>query len=256
MRASPAILSACLLLCSVAHADKIKKEMIVTVSDHAQQVNNHPYVHTTPGYSNTTCNGSGTVNGTATTIGSTTDINGQVYTNTDCSTTSTPARTTSGNRVTVNNSAWLTDTATGDQYLIECTAGWVGSKCSNLIGQTYKAVLDGNNIIIYGKKGMKDVSAKYHVREYLPKQGYVSTVTASSPTANPANTVVKNWTTEEKFTWEWYNSLPEDDRNYVHEFCPANPTGRALLPHARVLAGQNADRVMDCSAWNSAKAKL
>lgn len=160
MRAKPAILSACLFFCSVAQADKIKKEMIVTVSDHAQQVNNHPYVYTTPGHSNTTCNGTGTVNGTATTIGSTTDINGQVSTNTDCSTTSTPTRTTSGNRVTVSNSAWLTDTATGDQYLIECTAGWAGSKCSNLVGQTYKAVLDGNNIIIHGKKGMKDASAK------------------------------------------------------------------------------------------------
>jgi hypothetical protein len=253
MRASPAILSACLLLCATAQADKVKKEMIVTVSDHVQQVNNHPYAYTTPGHSNTTCNGTGTVNGTATTIGSTTDINGQVYTNTDCSTTSNPARTTTGNRVTVSNSAWLTDTATGDQYLIECTASWVGSKCSNLIGQSYKAVLDGNNIIIFGKKGMKDVSVKYHVREYLPKQGYVP---ASTPAANVPTAVSKQWTGEERFTWEWYNSLSEDDRNYVHEFCPANPTGKALLPHAKVLAGQNADRAMDCGAWNSAKAKL
>jgi len=256
MKASPAILCACLFFCSIAQADKIKKEMIVTVSDHAQQVNNHPYAYSTPGHSNTTCSGTGNVNGTATTIGQTTNVNGQVNTNTDCSTTSTPARTTSGNRVTVNNSAWLTDTATGDQYLIECTASWVGSKCSNLIGQSYKAVLDGNNIIIYGKKGMKDASAKYHVREYLPKQGYVPTLPASAASTSAPSAVAKNWTGEEKFTWEWYNSLLEDDRNYVHEICPANPTGRALLPHAKVLAGQNADRAMDCAAWNSAKAKL
>jgi hypothetical protein len=65
----------------------------------------------------------------------------------------------------------------------------------------------------------------------------------------------KHWSEDEKFTWSFYNSLPEDDKIYVGEFCSANPTGRALLPHAKVLVGQEPDRCLYCSPWISAHAK-
>jgi hypothetical protein len=65
----------------------------------------------------------------------------------------------------------------------------------------------------------------------------------------------KHWSEDEKFTWSFYNTLPEDDKIYIGVFCSANPTGRALLPHAKVLAGQEPDRCLYCSPWISANAK-
>ena len=65
----------------------------------------------------------------------------------------------------------------------------------------------------------------------------------------------KHWSEGEKFTWSFYNSLPEDDKTYVGEFCSANPTGKALLPHAKVLAGQEPDRCLYCSDWIAVNAK-
>jgi hypothetical protein len=55
------------------------------------------------------------------------DTSGRASTDTNCNTTYTPPKTVSGNRVTVDNAAWVTDVLTGDEYLIQCTAGWVGS---------------------------------------------------------------------------------------------------------------------------------
>jgi hypothetical protein len=73
----------------------------------------------------------------------------------------------------------------------------------------------------------------------------------------PINAAVsaQGWSEDEKYIWGFYNSLPEDDKSYVLEFCPANPTEKALLPHAKVLAGQPPDRSLGCSYWLSAKAK-
>src|SRR5262249_25614307 len=170
MRLIPAVVLFVLvsLPCVSVHADD-KKELTVVAGRAAQQVNNHPWSHTTPGSATTDCSGYGTVRGTATDLGGITDIHGTVDTETNCNTTYTPAKTVSGNRITVDNAAWVTDVKTGDEYLIKCTAGWAGSKCSYLNSGTYKAELKGNNMWITGTmKGMKEITAKYHVLRYVP----------------------------------------------------------------------------------------
>jgi hypothetical protein len=61
---------------------------------------------------------------------------------------------------------------------------------------------------------------------------------------------------DDRFTWQWYSGLPEDDKKYVSEFCPANPSGKALLPRARVNAGEPAERALYCKPWLSAAHQL
>lgn len=177
------ILVLCLAICSGAASEDKKKHMIVEAGAAARQVNNHPRSYTTNGQSNTTCSGSGNVNGTAIqTSPTTTNVSGTVDTNTDCSTTYRPPQTVHGNRVTVDNAAWVTDVATGDQYLIQCTANWVGSKCSYLTGGRYAADVEGNTMWINGMKGMKKETAKYHVLQFV--KGSATPVTSAS--ASPA----------------------------------------------------------------------
>ena len=236
------------LLCAPSRAEDKKKHFIVRAGAGARQVNNHPWAYTTPGQASTNCSTNGSVNATGTTIGTTTDVNGTVNANTNCDTTYRPPQTTTGNRVTVDNASWVTDINSGDQYLIKCTAGWAASKCSYLTGGEYKAALEGNSMWITGMKGMKEMTAKYHVLQYIPSN-------SSQPSA-PAVVSSQNWNEDEKFTWSFYNSLPEDDKNYIREFCPANPNERALLPRANVAAGKAPDRSLSCQAWVSAKAKL
>jgi hypothetical protein len=230
-------------------ADDKKKYMTVHVGNSTRQVNNHPWSYTTPGHSDANCSTTGTIDATGTTVGSTTDIDGSVRANTDCSTTYRPPRTTTGNRITVNNASWVTDTSSGDQYQIECTANWIASRCSFLGDGDYKAALEGNNLWITGMKGMKEMTAKYHILQYVPAR-------RASPPAAAATVSSGNWTDDEKFTWNWYMSLPEDDKKYVREFCSVNPTERALLPHAKTLSGASTERALYCSPWVSAKAKL
>jgi hypothetical protein len=242
-------------LCTVISADD-KKEMIVVAGQSAQQVNNHPWTYTTPGHANTTCSGSGTVNATATDAGyGTTNVNGTVYTNNDCNTTSTPSQTVNGNRITVNNASWVTDVATGDQYLIQCTAGWVGSKCSYLNSGRYKAELQGNNMRIAGMKGMKEMTAKYHVLRYVPNH-YASTPSATTVSASSSSSPSgAGLSADETYAWLMYrNSLPED-KDYVQVYCSANPKGAALLPRSKIAAGQGAEHALDCASWTSAKSK-
>lgn len=235
------------------HSEDKKKHIVVRAGEGFHQVNNHPWSYTTPGKANTNCSTSGTVNASGTTVGNTTDVYGNVNANTDCSTTYHPPQTTTGNRVTVDNASWVTDLGSGDQYLIRCTAGWAGSKCSYLTGGEYKAALEGNTMWITGMKGMKEMTSKYHILQYVrgDKAAAASLVPSTVVSASSSN-----WTGEEKFTWSWYSDLPEEDRSYVREFCPANPSDRALLPRAKVNAGQPADRALYCAAWLSAKAKL
>lgn len=64
------------------------------------------------------------------------------------------------------------------------------------------------------------------------------------------------WSEDEKSVWEFYSSLPQDDKKYVQEFCTANPTEKAQLPHAKVPAGQPPDRSIGCSTWLSATDKF
>jgi hypothetical protein len=108
---------------------------------------------------------------------------------------------------------------------------------------------------------MKKMTAKYHVIQYSPS--YHSTPTPAAPTAyQPSTTVAAqsapavNLTEDEKYMWQWFNTLPTDDQRYVNEFCPANPTGKALLPRAKVDAGQPPDRSLNCQGWLSARTKL
>jgi hypothetical protein len=48
--------------------------------------------------------------------------------------------------------------------------------------------------------------------------------------------------------WSFYNSLSEEDKNYIREFCPANPQQRALLPRASIVAGKAPERSLSCYA--------
>jgi len=248
MRKIPAavlVIASCFSCASVSGDDK--KEMIVETGRTAQQVNNHPWSYSTAGNANTNCTGTGTVNGTATDLGyGTSSVQGTVNTDTNCNTTYNPPKTYSGNRVTVDNAAWVTDTATGDQYLIQCTAGWAGSKCSQLLGGKYKAELRGNNMWITGMRGMKASTAKYHVLRYVPVRNSASTANVSSSSG---------LTEDERFTWNWYNNLSDIDKKYVNEFCPSNPSDKALLPRVKVEAGEPAERALYCQPWLSAKAK-
>jgi hypothetical protein len=156
------------------------------------------------------------------------------------------------NRITVDNASWVIDTNTGDRYLIQCTANWAGSKCSYLNEGDYKATLEGNSMWITGMKGMKEMTAKYHVLQYVPGGNYSP---SSAGISNVSSSSSSRWTEEERFTWNWYNTLSEVDKKYVSEFCPANPSGKALLPRVKVEAGEPPERALYCQPWLSAKAK-
>lgn len=255
------------LATAIGAAQDKKKQMIVQTDQSARQVNNHPYSYTSPGEANTNCSSSGTVNATGTTYGDTTNINGTTNTDTNCNTTYRPPQTTSGNIVTVDNASWVRDVATGDRYLIQCTSHWAGSKCSYLEVGQFKAVLDGNTIWITGMKGMKEMTAKYHVLRFIPASHPYSPLSSGSP-ATPAMTTTSTPTAsatttstptglsqEEKFTWDWYTTLPKDDKDYVDSFCALDPTGRALLPRVKVNAGEPAERALYCQPWLAARSK-
>lgn len=252
------LIAFCLLVLGVSSAwAGEKKQMMVAAGDAATKVNNHYWSYTTPGQSNTSCSGYGTVNATATaTSSSTADINGTVNTNTDCDTTYRPPATATGNRVTVDNSAWVTDMATGDRYLIQCTANWVASKCSSLEDGTYKAALQDNNMWITGRVGMKEATAKYHVLRFVaaPKQP-PPVQSVSSQLALPNTPSDVSLSTEEAYAWAVYERLSPEDRDYVRVFCAATPTGAALVPRAKIDLGQQAEHSMECAAWIAANAK-
>jgi hypothetical protein len=232
-----------------------KKYMTVASGEAATKVNNHYWSYTTPGQSSTNCSGYGTVDATATaTSSNTANVNGTVNTTTNCNSTYRPPQTTNGNRITVDNSAWVTDTATGDQYLIECTANWRGSKCSRLTGGTYKAALEGNTMWITGMKGMKEMTAKYKVWQFAaaPPQArahLAATLVSASAVASAP------FTADETYAWETYKSALPEDKDYIRVFCVANAKGSALIPRADIAAGKGAQHAVDCAAWMSAKSK-
>lgn len=253
MPSRPCLAIVVLLFCTFAKADD-KKEMVVVAGQSAQQVNNHPWTYTTPGHANTSCSGSGTVNATANDAGyGTTNINGTVNTTNDCNTTYTPPQTVNGNRVTVNNGSWVTDVATGDRYLIQCTANWVGSKCSYLNSGRYKAELKGNDMRITGMKGMKEMTAKYHVLQYVRNNQPLSSANVSASPSSFAPGA--RLSAEELYAWQTYESISPEDKDYVRVFCNAKPKGAALLPRAKVTTGQGAEHALDCASWLAAKSK-
>jgi hypothetical protein len=230
----------------IARADK--KQLVVKSGLSQRQVNNHPWSYTSPGHGETNCTGSGTVNGTAIDNGNITTVNGTVNTQTNCNSTYTPPQTTNGNWVTVDNAAWVTDVATGDSYLIQCTAHWRGSKCAGLLGGFYQAQLDGNNMRITGQKGMKSATAKYHVLQFVPG-GPAPTHTPAPSVSGPA------WTSQETYTWLTYQSVASEDKTYVQTFCASNPKSFAAVPQAKTKLGLPAEHAVDCESWLSAKAK-
>jgi len=266
MRFISFLLFSCLTLTvAFKSAAQGKKTFTVRAGQSARQVNNHPYSYTSPGYGSSNCSGTGTVNGTATDTGyGNTNISGTVNTTTNCNSTYTPPHTTTGNVVTVDNASWVTDVVTDDQYLIQCTAHWRGSHCSYLTGGLYKAELEGNEIWITGMKGMKESKAKYHVVRFIPGSHSQITQTAS-PASNPevthataSPTSVQDkvaWTQEETYSWLTYKPLGPEDKDYVRVFCAANPRGAALVPRAKITAGQSAEHSIDCESWLSAKEK-
>jgi hypothetical protein len=63
------------------------------------------------------------------------------------------------------------------------------------------------------------------------------------------------WTNDETYVWQNYKGLSTQDKTYVQAFCPESPNGAALVPQAKVKAGQGAEHAIGCSAWLSAKQK-
>jgi hypothetical protein len=236
------------LLAGTVKADG-KKHLIVVADNSQRQVNNHPWSYTSPGQANTNCSGTANVSATATNGGSgTTNVNGTITNNTDCNATYVPPQTTRGNWVTVDNASWVTDIATGDQYLIQCTAHWRGSKCSYLTGGRYEADLEGNSMWITGMKGMKEAKSKYQVLQFVPSMG----TSISSPTPSQLRQPL---TESETYAVLMYQVLDSRDRDYVRTFCSGSPNGSALLPRSKVDAGLSADHALNCTAWLSAKTK-
>jgi hypothetical protein len=236
-----------LFICRYAEAQKMLVRAGVTFS----QVNDHPLSYTTPGRANTNCSNTGTVNGTATDNGhGRTEVSGAANTSTNCTSTYTPPQTTTGNWTTVDNAAWVMNLANGDYYLIQCTAHWRGSKCANLIGGTYRAELEGTDMVVNEIQGRKEVKVKYHVIRFVP--GSPRPTSESSPSSladKPA------WVAGETYVWTIYKNLPREDKDYVQVFCPENPKGVALVPQVKVKAGQGAEHAIDCVNWLSAKQK-
>jgi hypothetical protein len=228
--------------------------MTVRAGATASQVNNHPYSYTTPGTSNTNCSGTGTVDGTASNTGyGTTSISGTVNSKTSCSSTYTPSETTTGNWTTVDNASWVTNVANGDQYLIECTAHWRGSKCAYLTGGTYRAELNGSDMEVVGMKGVKEAKVKYHVIRFIPAPHTAAEASFGGNSRSSQNTSVR--TPGETYTWATYQGLAPEDKDYVRVFCSENTKGNALVPRTKVDAGQGAEHAIDCANWISAKQK-
>lgn len=231
------------------HADAQK--MLVRAGATSSQVNNHPMSYTTPGQTNTNCSNTGTVNGTAADNGyGRTDVSGTVNTNTNCNSTYTPPQTTTANWATVDNASWVTSIANGDNYLIQCTAHWRGSKCANLIGGTYRAELEGTEMVLDEMQGRKVVKVKYHVIRFVPGPPRPTSASSLSSWVGRAA-----WTTDETYIWTTYKTLTPEDKDYVQVFCPQNPKGVALVPQVKVKAGQGAEHAIDCVHWLSAKQK-
>jgi len=119
----------------------------------------------------------------------------------------------------------------------------------------YKAALEGNNMWITGMKGMKAMTAKYHVLRYVsagrtPAAPGMTHTSASIP-SQPA----MSWTADETYAWEIYKNATPEDKDYIRVFCGASPKGAALLPRSKVVAGEGAEHSLDCPSWISAKSK-
>lgn len=236
-----------------AGAQDKKKHMTVHVGSSTRQIYNHPWSHTTPGQANTNCSTNGTVSATGTTIGSNTSVSGSVNADTDCTTTYRPPTTRTGNRVTVENASWVMDTASGDEYLIECMANWIASKCSLLDDGDYKAALEGNNMWVTGMKGMKEMTAKYHILKFVSGGPHSRLIQAPvKAQVAPPN----NWREDERHAWESYNAFPEDDKKYVRDLCSANPTARTLLPRAKARDGSPGAQTFFCASWVHGKTRM
>jgi len=221
-----------------------KKHMIVVVGTSSRQVNNHTSSYVEPGQSNTNCLGNADVNGTATDMGhGTTNINGTVDSNSSCHTAYTPPQTETTNWATVDNASWVTDVATGDEYLIRCTAHWRGSKCSYLTGGQYEANLKGNSMWITGMSGMKKETAKYTVLQYVPgaRRGQNATTIGSAQ-----NRSTPQLTADEATAWQIYTGLSAVNKAYVQDFCKQSPDADALVPQS------SPTHVIQCKSWLAA----
>jgi hypothetical protein len=111
---------------------------------------------------------------------------------------------------------------------------------------------------ITGMKGMKEMTAKYHVVQYVRNSGAASPIpvsTGTTLTSSASSTGPSSLNADESYAWKMYgNSLP-GDKDYIQVFCGGNPKGAALLPHSKVIAGQSPEHALDCASWISAKAK-
>jgi len=147
--------------------------------------------YTTPGYSNSSCYGSG--NGTATDWGYMTTIN--VNTHTNCQTVTTPPHEYSHTRRTME--VYNLVEANGMGYTIRCTASWVGSACSGLTpGDTFSAEVKDTTMWIIGRKGGnmgKEARAKFRIMDIRPLPSVASTQTAA-PAITPVPAPVQSAT--------------------------------------------------------------
>jgi hypothetical protein len=236
-----------------------RKTLTVRAGVSATQVNNHPFAYTTPGSSTTNCASNGTGYGTVnSTSPNSATINATANSTTNCSGSYTPPSTVAGNSVTVNNYDWVTDINSGDLYLLECTANWRGSKCSSLIlGDVFSAEIRGNDMFITGRHGLKPVTIKYKVLQFRPGAGMVKAsapVTATAPTVTSKylepDSAHPGWGPMQSYAWNVYKDLSQGDKDYVLQFCAANPRGTAGMPKEKPA------HAIDCAGLLKAKEEL
>jgi len=125
--------------------------------------------YTTPGYSNSSCYGTGNGWGYITSV------------NVNCHTVSTPPHEYHGTRRTME--VYNLVEASGMGYTIRCTATWVGSACSGLIpGDTFSAEVKDTTMWITGRRGGnmgKEARAKFRIMDIRPLAAFAPVQTTS-----------------------------------------------------------------------------
>lgn len=205
---------------------------VVAMSHHTQESD---YTTSTPVTSNTGC----TAN----------------YSNVNCTTTSYGGETQTHavyrlNEVVISN---------GIRYTLARTARWRWSSLDWLQdGESFPAEIKGKHMYITcrrgGNQGKKE-TIKYDIMDIRPNSPRSVAAASVARSASVASLSGTAWTNMETYSWQNYNSLSTEDKAYVQAYCPANSTGTAMVPQAKVKAGQGPEHAIDCSAWLSAKQK-
>jgi hypothetical protein len=135
----------------------------VTLTALSYRVVPHEYrsSYTTPGYSNSSCYGSGTYFG------------GMATANVSCSTVTTPPQTHTSSIQWVDVYDQLE--SDGIVYTVHCTAHWIGSNCAAFTpGDIFSGEIHNKTLWVTAHKGGnlgREVHAKYQLLDVRPKRG-------------------------------------------------------------------------------------